>query len=50
MELETLFSPGKIGNILIKNKIVRSATYEHMADERGYAPALPPRFKKAGHP
>ena len=36
MELETLFSPGKIGNIQIKNRIVRSATYEHMADERGY--------------
>jgi len=39
MELETLFSPCKIGNIQIKNRIVRSATYEHMADERGYVTA-----------
>ena len=36
MELKTLFSPEKIGSISIKNRIVRSATYESMADERGY--------------
>ena len=27
MELEHLFSPGKIGNVKIKNRIIRSATW-----------------------
>lgn len=31
MELKTLFSPQKIGNISIKNRLVRSATAENMA-------------------
>ena len=35
MELKHLFSPGKIGNVQIKNRIVRSATYEGMANH-GY--------------
>jgi len=35
MELKHLFSPGKIGNVEIKNRIVRSATYEGMANH-GY--------------
>ena len=35
MELKHLFSPSKIGNVQIKNRIVRSATYEGMADH-GY--------------
>ncbi|UCG02845.1 MAG: NADH:flavin oxidoreductase [Candidatus Heimdallarchaeota archaeon] len=33
MELHNLFSPHKIGNVPIKNRIVRSATAENMADE-----------------
>lgn len=36
MELKTLFSPAKIGRIQIKNRIVRSATYETLADKKGY--------------
>jgi len=41
MELKTLFSPGKIGNVEIKNRIVRSATYEKRATKYGeIAPEL----------
>lgn len=36
MELSTLFTPGKIGDVTVKNRIVRSATYESMADEKGH--------------
>ncbi len=36
MELKTLFSPEKIGNVEIKNRIVRSATYTHSATNDGY--------------
>ena len=36
MELKTLFSPEKIGNVEIKNRIVRSATFEHRAEKYGY--------------
>lgn len=36
MELDTLFSPGKIGNVKIKNRIVRSATYTRSATDDGY--------------
>lgn len=36
MKLETLFSSGKIGNIEIKNRIIRSATYTRSADDDGY--------------
>jgi 2,4-dienoyl-CoA reductase-like NADH-dependent reductase (Old Yellow Enzyme family) len=36
MELKTLFSPKKIGNVEIKNRIVRSATYTHTATNEGY--------------
>jgi len=36
MELEHLFSPGKIGNVQIKNKIIRSATWVARATEDGY--------------
>lgn len=35
MELEYLFSPRKIGNVIIKNRIVRSATSENMAKRDG---------------
>ena len=35
MELKTLFSPKKIGNIQIKNRIVRSATFERKAEKYG---------------
>ena len=35
MELKHLFSPGKIGKVEIKNRIVRSATYEGIAN-KGY--------------
>lgn len=35
MELKTLFSPGKIGNVEIKNRIVRSATFTHRAEKYG---------------
>lgn len=35
MELENLFSPGKIGNVQIKNRIIRSATSENMAANDG---------------
>ncbi len=35
IKLETLFSPGKIGNIQIKNRIIRSATFTNMASEDG---------------
>jgi len=36
MELKTLFTPQKIGNVEIKNRIVRSATFEHRAEKHGY--------------
>ena len=36
MGLETLFSPNKIGNIKIKNRIVRSATFMFMGEKYGY--------------
>jgi len=36
MELENLFSPGKIGNVQIKNRIVRSATHERSSEKYGY--------------
>ncbi len=36
MELKTLFSPKKIGNVQIKNRIVRSATYERATEKYGY--------------
>lgn len=36
MESKILFSPKKIGNILIKNRIVRSATFMFMAEKYGY--------------
>jgi 2,4-dienoyl-CoA reductase-like NADH-dependent reductase (Old Yellow Enzyme family) len=36
LELETLFSPGKMGNVRIKNRIMRSATFEGMASREGY--------------
>ena len=36
MELKTLFTPQKIGNVEIKNRIVRSATFEHRAEKYGY--------------
>ena len=35
MELKTLFSPGKIGNVEIKNRIVRSATFANAANADG---------------
>ncbi len=35
MVLKTLFSPCKIGNVEIKNRIVRSATYTHTANKDG---------------
>ena len=36
MELSKLFSSGKIGSVLVKNRIVRSATFSHMAEKYGY--------------
>ncbi|MFX0000926.1 MAG: NADH:flavin oxidoreductase [Candidatus Hodarchaeota archaeon] len=36
MELETLFSPEKIGNVQIKNRIVRSATHMRSTEKYGY--------------
>ncbi|KKM19273.1 hypothetical protein LCGC14_1657340, partial [marine sediment metagenome] len=36
MELKTLFSPKKIGNVQIKNRIVRSATFMHVAEKYGF--------------
>lgn len=36
MDVKTLFSPEKIGNVEIKNRIVRSATYTHSATDDGY--------------
>lgn len=36
MELEHLFSPGKIGNVQIKNRIIRSATWVAKATIDGY--------------
>jgi 2,4-dienoyl-CoA reductase-like NADH-dependent reductase (Old Yellow Enzyme family) len=36
MELKTLFSPQKIGEVEVKNRIVRSATFEHRAEKYGY--------------
>ena len=35
MELKTLFSPGRIGKVQIKNRIIRSATFTNMASEQG---------------
>ena len=40
MELKTLFSPEKIGNVEISNRIVRSATYTHAATNDGYVSDL----------
>lgn len=37
MELENLFSSRKIGNVKIKNRIIRSATSENLAKEDGQA-------------
>jgi len=36
IELKYLFSPGKIGNVSIKNRLVRSATWESRATKDGY--------------
>ncbi|NVM55414.1 MAG: NADH:flavin oxidoreductase [Candidatus Helarchaeota archaeon] len=36
VELKKLFSPRRIGNIQIKNRIVRSGTFEGMASREGY--------------
>ena len=36
MELKNLFSPKKIGNVQIKNRIVRSATFERRAGKYGH--------------
>jgi 2,4-dienoyl-CoA reductase-like NADH-dependent reductase (Old Yellow Enzyme family) len=36
LELKTLFSPKKIGNVQIKNRIVRSATFMFLAEKYGY--------------
>ncbi|MFX1366718.1 MAG: NADH:flavin oxidoreductase [Promethearchaeota archaeon] len=36
MSLETLFSSEKIGNVEIKNRIIRSATFTNSATEDGY--------------
>jgi 2,4-dienoyl-CoA reductase-like NADH-dependent reductase (Old Yellow Enzyme family) len=35
MDLKTLFTPGKIGNVEIKNRIVRSATFTNAANADG---------------
>ena len=35
MKLETLFSPQKIGNVEVPNRIIRSATYTNMASPDG---------------
>ncbi|MCK4284558.1 MAG: NADH:flavin oxidoreductase [Candidatus Lokiarchaeota archaeon] len=40
MELKTLFSSEKIGNVEVKNRIVRSATYTHAATEDGHVSDL----------
>ncbi len=40
MELEKLFSSEKIGNVKIKNRIVRSATYTHAATDDGHVSDL----------
>ncbi|MFX0040340.1 MAG: NADH:flavin oxidoreductase [Promethearchaeota archaeon] len=36
MELKTLFSPERIGNVQIKNRIVRSATHMECSEKYGY--------------
>jgi len=36
MELKNLFSPGKIGNVQIKNRLIRSATWAAKATNEGY--------------
>ncbi|MFW9874403.1 MAG: NADH:flavin oxidoreductase [Candidatus Thorarchaeota archaeon] len=36
MKLKTLFSPKRIGNVQIKNRVVRSATFMFMAEKYGY--------------
>ncbi|MDY6864948.1 MAG: NADH:flavin oxidoreductase [Halobacteriota archaeon] len=36
IDFNRLFTPGKIGNVTVKNRIVRSATYESVADEKGH--------------
>lgn len=36
MELKNLFNPGKIGNVRIKNRIIRSATWAAKATNEGY--------------
>ena len=39
MELKTLFSPSNIGNVQIKNRIVRSATFMGRSEKYGYVGA-----------
>ncbi|CAM2895056.1 NADH:flavin oxidoreductase [Vibrio rarus] len=34
--MSTLFTPARIGNMTLKNRFVRSATWENMATEEGY--------------
>jgi 2,4-dienoyl-CoA reductase-like NADH-dependent reductase (Old Yellow Enzyme family) len=36
LELKTLFRPKNIGNVQIKNRIVRSATFMHIAEKYGF--------------
>ncbi|TFG05663.1 MAG: NADH:flavin oxidoreductase [Promethearchaeota archaeon] len=36
LALETLFSPKKIGSVKIKNRLMRSATFEGLASREGY--------------
>ncbi len=45
--MSILFTPEKIGNLEIKNRFVRAATYEGQADEQGYVTdALINRYQK----
>lgn len=33
--MEALFSPGRIGSLELKNRMIRSASHEGLADRRG---------------
>ena len=41
--MKTLFDPTRIGTLQLRNRLVRSATWEAMADETG---RLTPRLKR----
>jgi 2,4-dienoyl-CoA reductase-like NADH-dependent reductase (Old Yellow Enzyme family) len=40
--MDGLFSPGRIGTLEVKNRIIRSASHEGLADRQGAHGPAPP--------